>query len=247
MIKLAVEYFSITYLVEFFLKRLKALDLQVTRNGIQSFFRVHFLQHISLLGVHFEGFLSFFEMVAILQKSIFILKKIFIVANNITDDFILFVFIYLFLKNDWDFSNLELVFPQKVLCEWDLFYFWIMFSVNVSSVLCRPFLELCRCWWLPFKIKFEQQGIIRKKSMSGSRTQDYLATFIWNYFLIWKYQKWSLNRDTLVSATVIYQTESPFTVLSAFFVPFLFFLMLLYDSRLFPELLLQDQQLFEIN
>ena len=40
-----------------------------------------------------------------------------------------------------------------------------------------------------------------------------------------------LNRDTLVSATAIYQTKCPFTVLSA---PFSFFRTLLHDSRLFP-------------
>ena len=56
--------------------------------------------------------------------------------------------------------------------------------------------------------------------------------FFQNFILIWKCQKWSLNRGTLVSATAIYQTKCPFIVLSALF---LFFRTLPYDSRLFPE------------
>ena len=43
--------------------------------------------------------------------------------------------------------------------------------------------------------------------------------------------KMDFNRGTLVSATAIYQTRCPFTVLSALF---LFFRTLPYDSRLFP-------------
>ena len=44
-------------------------------------------------------------------------------------------------------------------------------------------------------------------------------------------KKGQLNEGTLVSATPIYQTKCPFTVLS---VPFLFFRTLPDDSRLFP-------------
>ena len=68
--------------------------------------------------------------------------------------------------------------------------------------------------------------------MPGSRMLPSLVIFYWNFILIWKCQKWSLNRGTIVLATTIYQTKCPFTVLSALF---LFFRMLPYDSRLFPQ------------
>ena len=55
--------------------------------------------------------------------------------------------------------------------------------------------------------------------------------FLHNFILIWKYQKWSLNRGTFAQATAIYQTKCLFTVPSALFI---FFQMLPYDSRLFP-------------
>ena len=77
------------------------------------------------------------------------------------------------------------------------------------------------------------QRIIQKKSESGSQTLRCLI-FFQNFILIWKCQKWSLNRGTLVSATAIYQTKCPFAVLSALF---LFFRTLPYDSRLFPAVL----------
>ena len=53
-----------------------------------------------------------------------------------------------------------------------------------------------------------------------------LEIFNRNLVLIWKYQKWSLNRGALVSAN-----EVPFYSSKC---PFLFFLMLAYNSRLFP-------------
>ena len=55
--------------------------------------------------------------------------------------------------------------------------------------------------------------------------------FLHNFILIWKYQKWSLNRGTFAPATTIYQMKRLFTVPSALFI---FFQMLPYDSRLFP-------------
>ena len=61
------------------------------------------------------------------------------------------------------------------------------------------------------------QGIIQKKSESSSRTLPCLVIFFWNIILIWKFQKWSLNWGTLVSAIAIYQMKCPFTVLSALF------------------------------
>ena len=70
------------------------------------------------------------------------------------------------------------------------------------------------------------QGIIQRKSVPGSWMLPCLVIFFRNFILIWKCQKWSWNRGTLVSATAIYQTQCPFTVLSAFF---LFFQMLPYD------------------
>ena len=54
--------------------------------------------------------------------------------------------------------------------------------------------------------------------------------FFQGLILIWKCQKWSLNRGTLVPATAIYQAKCHFTVLNA---PFLFLWMLPDDSRLF--------------
>ena len=75
------------------------------------------------------------------------------------------------------------------------------------------------------------QGIIQKKSASGSRTLRCLVIFFQNFILIRKCQKGSLNRGTLVSATAIYQTKCPFTILSALF---LFFQTLPNDSKLFP-------------
>ena len=75
------------------------------------------------------------------------------------------------------------------------------------------------------------QGIIQKKSASGSQKLPCIVIFFRNFILIWKCQKGSLNRGTLVSATAIYQTNCSFTVLSAIF---LFFQMLPYDSKLFP-------------
>ena len=86
------------------------------------------------------------------------------------------------------------------------------------------------------------QGIIQKKSVSGSRTLPCLLIFFRNFILIWKYQKGSLNRGTLVSATAIYQTRCPFTVLSALF---LFFWTLPYDSKLFPGFCDKPQTVFE--
>ena len=55
--------------------------------------------------------------------------------------------------------------------------------------------------------------------------------FLHNFILIWKNQKWSLNRGTFTPATAIYQMKRLFTVPSALFI---FFQMLPYDSRLFP-------------
>ena len=54
--------------------------------------------------------------------------------------------------------------------------------------------------------------------------------FFQGLILIWKCQKWSLNRGTLAPATAIYQAKCHFTVLNA---PFLFLRMLPNDSRLF--------------
>ena len=75
------------------------------------------------------------------------------------------------------------------------------------------------------------QGIIQKKSASSSWMLSCLEIFNPNFILIWKCQKWSLNRGTPVSATTIYQMKCPFTVPSALF---LFFWMVPHDSRLFP-------------
>ena len=44
-----------------------------------------------------------------------------------------------------------------------------------------------------------------------------LTIFFRNFILIWKFQKWSLNRGTLVPTTGIYQTKCPFAVISVLF------------------------------
>ena len=80
------------------------------------------------------------------------------------------------------------------------------------------------------------QGIIQKKSASVSWTLPCLVIFFRNFILIWKYQKRSLNRGTLVSETAINQTKCPFTVLSALF---MFFQTLPYDSKLFPGFVIE--------
>ena len=82
-----------------------------------------------------------------------------------------------------------------------------------------------------FEKELLSQRTIQKKSASGCRTLPCLVIYFRNFILIWKCWKCSLNRGTLVSATVIYQTKCPFTVLSALF---WFFWTLPYDSRLFP-------------
>ena len=53
------------------------------------------------------------------------------------------------------------------------------------------------------QFNYDPQGIIQKKSASGSWMLPYLKIFFKNFILIWKSQKWSLNRGTLVSATAI--------------------------------------------
>ena len=60
------------------------------------------------------------------------------------------------------------------------------------------------------------QGIIYKKSASGSRTLHCLLIFFQSPILIWKFQKRSLNRGTLVPAPAIYQTKGPFSVFRTF-------------------------------
>ena len=60
------------------------------------------------------------------------------------------------------------------------------------------------------------QGIIYKKSASGSRTLHCLLIYFQSPILIWKFQKRSLNRGTLVPAPAIYQTKCPFLVFGRF-------------------------------
>ena len=62
--------------------------------------------------------------------------------------------------------------------------------------------------------------MIQKKSASGSWMLPCLVIFFCSFILIWKLQKCSLNRSTLVSATATYQTKCPFIVLSALFCPY---------------------------
>ena len=60
------------------------------------------------------------------------------------------------------------------------------------------------------------QGIIYKKSASGSRTLHCLLIFFQSPILIWKFQKRSLNRGTLVPAPAIYQTKCLFLFFRCF-------------------------------
>ena len=105
-------------------------------------------------------------------------------------------------------------------------------------VFLRGLIPRCTlCIWLYYNSVFScylslfmYQGIIQKKSTSSIWMLPCLVIFFQNFILIWKCQKWSLNRGTLVSAPIIYQTKCPFTVPS---VLFLFFWMLPYDSDYF--------------
>ena len=56
------------------------------------------------------------------------------------------------------------------------------------------------------------QGIIYKKSASGSRTLSCLVSIFQIPILILKCQKRSLNWGTLVPAPAIYQTKYPFFI-----------------------------------
>ena len=59
------------------------------------------------------------------------------------------------------------------------------------------------------------QGIIQKKSASGSWMLPCLLIFFENFILIWKCQKWSLNSGTLllVNKVPFYSSKCPFFVL----------------------------------
>ena len=71
---------------------------------------------------------------------------------------------------------------------------------------------VCLCWLLNII-----QGIIHKKLVSGSWMLPCHIIFILNFILIWKCQKWFLNRGALVWAAAICQMKCPFTVQSALF------------------------------
>ena len=76
-----------------------------------------------------------------------------------------------------------------------------------------------------------------KKSASGNRELPCLVIFFRSIILIWKCQKCSLNRDTLVPEAAIYQTKCPFSV----------FRMLPYDSGLFPVWIMYFRHRYSIN
>ena len=61
------------------------------------------------------------------------------------------------------------------------------------------------------------QRIIQKKSASGSQTLPCLLIFFSKFYFDLKLPKMVFKRGTLVLATAIYQTNCPFTVLSALF------------------------------
>ena len=101
-------------------------------------------------------------------------------------------------------------------------------------------IKLEPCFWLIlssfryFDAKLMFNGIIQKKSVSGSKMLPCLVIFFKISFWSKIAKKWFLNRGTLISATAIYQTKYPFQVLSALF---LFFQMLLYNSKLLPDVI----------
>ena len=129
-------------------------------------------------------------------------------------------------KNTWRYYHFTLCVPQIIII-----------SCTVPEVWCTTDRRMDgrtdgqadgqKKW----HIEVGPQGIIQKKSASGTRMLPWLVIFFRNFILIWKCQKGSLNRGTLVSANAIYQTKCPFSSLSALF---LFFQMLPYDSKLFP-------------
>ena len=76
-----------------------------------------------------------------------------------------------------------------------------------------------------------------------------LMIFFWSHILIWKCQKYSLNRGTLIPATTIYQTKCTFTVLSVLFLFFGCFPMILDYSlveRFFQFLMLNISSIKEL-
>ena len=76
-----------------------------------------------------------------------------------------------------------------------------------------------------------------------------LIIFFRSLILIWKCQKYSLNRSTLIPATTIYQTKCTFTVLSVLFLFFGCFPMILDYSlveRFFQFLMLNISSIKEL-
>ena len=107
---------------------------------------------------------------------------------------------------------------ECILCSrWDL-QNWKEQSFNLTigtegiTQLLKSNFEWSKCKWrcqcYPiaknqtfFLNMFIYQGIIQKKSVSGSQMLPCRVIFFRNFILIWKCQKWSSNRGTLVSAT----------------------------------------------
>ena len=86
-----------------------------------------------------------------------------------------------------------------------VFFFILSTWRNYSSLLfCKHSLRLFNFSLIlssSGELLSSDQGIIQKKSASGSRTLPCLVIFFRNFILIWKCQKWYLNRGTLVLVT----------------------------------------------
>ena len=106
-------------------------------------------------------------------------------------------------------------------------------SYDIQKVVVMLWIGVLKCFIWKQNGFINLLGIIQKKSASRSQTLPCLMIFFQNFILIWKCQKVSLSRGTLVWITAIYETNRPFRVLSALF---LFFQMLPCDSKLFPGL-----------
>ena len=92
-------------------------------------------------------------------------------------------------------------------CIYKIHIYIIYIYIYIYIYMC-----VCVCVYVCLHIWYNSQ--------LHSRTLPCLKIFFRNVILIWKCQKWSLNRGTLVSATAIYQIKCPFTIQNALFLVF---------------------------
>ena len=135
-----------------------------------------------------------------------------------------------FLRQDYAiFLHVESLKEYLFFTIWVMFWnisriYFFFFSIqNIKSNWCIISLKsfsIIFFWW---KICSVSVVFIYKRfnfcySLCRESDAALPREFFWNFILILFWcQKWSLNRGTLVPVTTIYQTECPFTVLSALF------------------------------